>query len=88
MSAAPFLNRSDRGHSLSMDPSEAVANFVAITGADEAAALSMLEATGYQLEAAVNLFFASGDAGGGGGAAAGDMPAFEDDEALARRLHQ
>lgn len=45
-----------------MDPSEAVANFVAITGADEAAALATLEATGFNLEAAVNLHFASGEA--------------------------
>lgn len=68
-----------------MDPEEAVANFVAITGADEAAALAMLEATGYNLEAAVNLHFASGGEAGGGDV---DMPAFEDDEALARRLQQ
>lgn len=71
-----------------MDPSEAVANFVAITGADEAAALSMLEATGYQLEAAVNLFFASGDAGGAGSDVGAGLPGIQDDEALARRLQE
>ncbi|KAL4431383.1 hypothetical protein ABPG75_006639 [Micractinium tetrahymenae] len=73
------------------DPSEAVANFVAITGADEATALQMLEATGYQLEGAVNLFFATGEAGGAGGAGgpgAAPLPAMEDDEALARRLQE
>ena len=43
-----------------MDPSEAVANFMAITGADEATALGTLDATSYNLEAAVNLHFASG----------------------------
>lgn len=69
------------------DPSEAVANFVAITGADEAAALQMLQATGYQLEEAVNLFFATGDAGGAA-AARSMQPEFEDDEALARRLQE
>ncbi|PSC74669.1 UBX domain-containing 2 isoform X1 [Micractinium conductrix] len=66
-----------------MDPSEAVANFVAITGADEAAALGALEATGYNLEQAVNLFFAQGDVGDGG---MGGMLPLEDDESMARRL--
>lgn len=69
------------------DPSEAVANFVAITGADEGAALAMLEATGYNLEQAVQLHFAAaaGDAGGIPDAA---LAPTEDDEALARRLQQ
>jgi hypothetical protein len=69
------------------DRSEVVANFVAITGADEVAALTMLEATGYNLEQAVDLHFAA-NAGDGGGAADAAMAPMEDDEALARRLQQ
>lgn len=45
------------------------------------------QATGYQLEEAVNLFFATGDAGGAA-AARSMQPEFEDDEALARRLQE
>ena len=73
-----------------MDNSEAVANFMAITGADEAAALAILEATGFELEAALNLHFAGAGAleGGGGGGGGAGLPPLEDDEAMARRLHQ
>lgn len=46
------------------DHSEVMANFVAITGADEASALNLLEATDWKLDDAVNLHFASADAGG------------------------
>lgn len=53
-------SRAGSQHPAGMDPSEAVANFMAITGADEATALGTLDATSYNLEAAVNLHFASG----------------------------
>lgn len=43
-----------------MDESEALANVVAITGVDTSAARQLLEATDYNVEAAVNLHFASG----------------------------
>jgi hypothetical protein len=69
---------------------EALASFVAVTGASEAEAAQMLEATNGSLQEAVELFFAAG-AGGGGAAAAGAPAAGapgEDDEALARRLQQ
>jgi hypothetical protein len=79
-----------------MADQEVLANFLAITGASEAEALSLLEAAGFQLEEAVNLFFAAGDDFQGG--AAFPLPpsqvlpppaaAFEDDEALARRLQE
>jgi hypothetical protein len=52
-------------------------NFLAITGADEAAALSVLEACDWQLEGAVELHFATaGDVGAGmnPGAASGAHP--------------
>lgn len=51
--------------------------FLAITGADEATALSVLEACDWQLEGAVELHFATGGDVGGGvnpGAAAGASP--------------
>ena len=73
-----------------MDNSEVVASFMAITGADEAAALATLEATGFELEAAINLHFAGAGAqeeGAGAGGGAG-LPPLEDDEAMARRLQQ
>lgn len=63
------------------DEQEAVANFLAITGSDETTAHGMLEATGYNLEQAVNLFFA---AEAGQGAPAKPV----DDEALARQLQE
>jgi hypothetical protein len=47
------------------DISEALATFVAVTGADQDAALSMLEATNWDAQEAVNLFFATQAAGGG-----------------------
>lgn len=73
---------------------DTVANFLVITGATEAQALQMLEATGYQLQDAVELFFAAGPDQVGNAtttAAAGtnrgaDPIPIEDDEALARRL--
>lgn len=73
-----------------MDNSEAVANFMAITGADETAALATLEATGFELEAAINLHFAGAAAQEGGGGVAGGAgpPPPADDEAMARRLYQ
>ena len=78
------------------DQDDLVANFVGITGAGESQALQMLEATGFNLQEAVELFFAAGGDFGAnppaGGAAAG-LPAElngepEDDEALARRLQK
>ena len=76
-----------------MENDENVANFVAITGASVAQALQMLEVTGFNLEQAIELHFAAGvdaDAGGAGGAppmlAPPEEPAYESDEALARRL--
>lgn len=50
------------------DISEALATFVAVTGADQDAALSMLEATNWDAQEAVNLYFATQAAGGAGGA--------------------
>ena len=48
-----------------VDKTETLANFLAITDADdERTALNMLEATDWVLDAAVNLFFASGEAQG------------------------
>lgn len=74
-----------------MDADDAVANLMAITGADEPQAVLMLEATGYSLQDAVDLFFAAGGDLGGGAAPAAPLAAPhepEDDEALARRLDQ
>ena len=76
-----------------------VANFVAVTGSDESQAISMLEATGYSLEEAVQLFFAAGpqepapstrppSSPLGGAAAGGGGHHDDDDEAFARRLQQ
>ncbi len=53
-----------------MDESEVLATFVAITGADEAQALSLLEASNFNLEEAVNLHMAMND-GHQGSAGAG-----------------
>ncbi|KAI3424405.1 hypothetical protein D9Q98_009957 [Chlorella vulgaris] len=63
-----------------------VTSFMAITGADEAAANAMLEASAYDLEAAVNLHFAVGPAGGA--QQGGPHHEVESDEAMARRLQQ
>ncbi|KXZ56917.1 hypothetical protein GPECTOR_1g827 [Gonium pectorale] len=49
---------------------DVVANFMAITGADDGVAVQMLEAANFVLEDAVNLFFAA-DAGGAGGRGGG-----------------
>lgn len=74
-----------------------LANFVGITGATESQALQMLEATGFNLQEAIELFFAAGgDVGAAvppAGAAAAPLSAEfmdepEDDEALARRLQK
>lgn len=79
-----------------------VASFIGITAASESQAIQMLEATGFNLEEAIELFFAAGgDMGGGAGGgpsasapqqAAGDpfagLGQHDDDEALARRLQQ
>lgn len=43
------------------DHSEILANLVAITGCDDAAALNLLEACDWKLEDAVSLHFAAGD---------------------------
>ncbi len=51
-----------------VDHGEVLSNFVAITGADEAAALGLLEATGWRLEQAVALHFEAHEGGAGGGA--------------------
>lgn len=73
----------------SMNHDDLMASFVAVTGAPEAQALQMLESTGFDLEQAVGLFFAVGEAGGAPApAAAPSAAAHEDDEALARRLQQ
>ena len=99
--SSPALNMSD----------EALAQFCAITGADQATAAQHLEAGGGSLEAAMELFFSGAlEQGGGGGGGGGGFggggggfggggggfggfggggpgpAAFEDDEALARRL--
>ena len=80
-----------------MDTDDAVVNFVAITGASDSQATQMLEATNFDLSAAIDLFFAAGDAAAGGagpgpGPAGDAAPAgtagFEDDEALAQRLQK
>ena len=78
------------------DHDDLVANFVGITGAAESQALQMLEATGFNLEEAIELFFAAGGDVGPGPSAGAAAPAFpaesngqpEDDEALARRLQK
>lgn len=79
---------------------EQVANFIAVTGATEVQAFQMLEATGHDLEHAVQLFFAAGgDVGSGAGAtdqgagpssseAAPHNHHHNDDEAFARQLEQ
>jgi hypothetical protein len=71
-----------------------VASFCGITGATESQALQTLEATGYNLQEAIELFFAAGGDLGSGPpaaappAAANFMEEPEDDEALARRLQK
>jgi hypothetical protein len=73
------------------DHSELLQNFMAITGLDDTAqAISVLEATNYNLEAAVNLHFATGEGMGDAGApaqnasaGAGDPPPLLDDEVRA-----
>ena len=47
-----------------MDQQEILANFMAITAADDAAALQCLEATNWSLEEACSLYFASHDGQG------------------------
>ncbi|KAG2487936.1 hypothetical protein HYH03_013515 [Edaphochlamys debaryana] len=59
-----------------MADGDLVANFMAITGADDGVAIQMLEAANFVLEDAVNLFFAAdghigGGQGGGGGGSSG-----------------
>lgn len=54
-----------------VDQNEVLQNLMAITGADDAAALHLLEATNWVLEDAVNLHFATADAGGAGVGGAG-----------------
>ncbi|BDA49565.1 UBX domain-containing protein 7 [Coccomyxa sp. Obi] len=54
---------------------DVVANFIDITGADHATAQSLLEATNYDLEQAVGLFFAThGDTGGAASGSAVPKP--------------
>ena len=68
------------------DRDEALVNFISITGADEAMASNILEACGFQLHQAIELFFASADPQGN---AAGPAPAAHlDDEQLARQLQR
>ena len=75
-----------------MDLDEAVQSFVAITGADVDVAQRTLEATGHDLEGAVNLFFASNADDGpppllpSGGGAAPYGGGVEGDEELAKLL--
>jgi len=84
-----------------MENDETVANFVAITGASDSDAIQHLEATNFDISAAVELFFAAaggggeqGDAnqgpaaGGAGGAPSHPDSGFVDDESLARRLQK
>ena len=82
-----------------MEHDDLVASFVSITDASESQALQMLEATGFNLEEAIELFFAAGgDVGGAAGGAPAAVPAptsagpsagfQEDDAALARRLQE
>ncbi len=66
--------------------------FVGITGADEVTALQMLSTTDFQLEQAINLFFAAdqhgpGQSSGGSASAAAAAPALDDEE-LARQLQR
>jgi len=76
-----------------MEGDDLVANFMAITGAAEDQASQMLEATNFDLSAAVDLFFAAhGDAAGANLSAPPPHDAggalFNDDEALARQLQK
>jgi hypothetical protein len=79
-----------------MDGDDPVAAFLAVTGATEAQAVQMLEATNYSLQDAVELFFAAGgDLGGGAPTAAAAQgldaagpPPLVGDEEMARRLHE
>lgn len=57
-----------------MDRSETLASFMAVTDSSETVATQMLEAVGWSLDQAVELFFASG------------LPGGESDAQLARRL--
>lgn len=63
-----------------------LAEFCAVTQASKAQAIPILEACGYQLEAAIELFFAAGPTDIANPPPALHQP--EDDEALARRLQQ
>jgi hypothetical protein len=63
-----------------------LAEFCAVTQSTETQAVPILEACGYQLEAAIELFFAAGPTD-----VANPPPALRqpvDDEALARKLQQ
>jgi hypothetical protein len=76
-----------------------IATFVAVTGSTEDQATQMLQATNYELEEAVSLFYAAGmegeegthaeaAAGGPSSARMPDLQEDEDDEAIARRLQE
>lgn len=73
-----------------MADQDTLAQFCAVTGADVSVGNQMLDAAGGNLESAVQLFFASGEGEGerAGGGLGASHTSFEDDEALARRLHQ
>jgi len=61
-----------------MADQDPVAEFVAITGADTEHALPILETVHYDVEAAVNLFFASQDPGSGPAHSSGSPTSFPD----------
>eukprot|EP00798_Chlamydomonas_sp_ICE-L_P008221 gene8221-1487_t len=57
------------------DRQDVLMNFLAITNADDAKALPILEASNWKLDDAVNLFFAAGEGGGAMGGGAPSNPA-------------
>lgn len=65
-----------------------IASFCAVTGADDDVAHQMLEATGNDLESAINLYFAAGAPGVSAPGARTEPEQAFDDEALARHLHE
>jgi UBA-like domain len=71
-----------------MSRSDDVSQFCAVTAATEAEAINMLEATNYDLQSAIELFFAAGTDVGSGSAGPSIPAPAPDDEALARQLQE
>lgn len=71
------------------DHGEVIANFMAITNADHSTASNILEAADWQLDAAIDLFFAAGQGAGLAPApGVGHAAPMDDDEELARQLQR